>query len=248
MVLASTTQASVQRAASPRGRSLLPLILGVKRKKWRDSDEAMEIDADFTTAKKSVLLRDEYRCQFCGLNLPKYLEAHHLNDDHSSHKLDNLVTACSWCHGCHHIGFRGLHQLGVLAIHPEWPAKDLPTQWQLHHLIRAAMIVPEAYMPQAQDLVDFLYGECTNAVTSWLPTADPAWLGERLLELDDASYQGRESFMKGLRLLPQFGPPDGQMDPRTANQWKKEMEIREYWGKETHNRVGADWTRYQVQT
>lgn len=247
MVLASNTQAPTQRAASSRGRSLLPLVLSVKRKQWRGSDEAMDADPAFKEAKLNVLRRDDYRCQFCGLNLPKHLEAHHVNDDHSSHALDNLVTACAWCHGCHHIGFRGVHQLGVLAIHPEWPAKDLPEQWQLHHLIRSILIVPQAQMDQAQDLVNFLYGECTNAVTNWLPTADPTWLGDRLLELDDARYADRAKFLKGVRLLPQFGPPDGQMEATTANQWAKENEIREYWKKETLSRVGGDWSRYEVR-
>lgn len=207
----------------------------------------MEVDPAFKGAKLNVLRRDDYRCQFCGLNLPKYLEAHHVNDDHSNHAADNLVTACAWCHGCHHIGFRGVHQLAVLAIHPEWPHKNLPEQWQLHHLIRSILIVPQAQMEQAQDLVNFLYGECTNAVTNWMPTADPSWLGDRLLELDDAQYADRAKFMRGVRLLPQFGPPEGQMEPATATHWSKENEVREYWKKETLNRVGGDWSRYEVR-
>jgi len=243
----ATSAVNAQPAASPRGRLLLPLVLGVKRKQWRGTDEAMELDPAFKDAKVSALRRDDYRCQFCALNLPKYLEAHHLNDDHSSHALDNLVTACAWCHGCHHIGFRGVHQLAVLAIHPEWPAKDLPAQWQLHHLLRAILIVPQAQMEQAQDLVNFLYGECTNAVANWMPTADPVWLGERLLELDDAQYADRDRFLKGVRLLPQFGPPEGAMDPATAKQWERENEVRDYWKREALNRVGGDWTRYEVR-
>ena len=246
MVLASS-QANAQQAASTGGRSLLPLVLGVKRKKWRDTDEAMEIDADFQNARKAVLLRDEHRCRFCGFNLPRYLQAHHLNDDHSNHKADNLVTACTWCHGCFHIGHRGLHQLGVLAIHPEWPAKDLPEQWQLHHLVRSLMIVPEPYVPVAQDLIDFIYGECTNAITAWLPTADPTWLGDRLLELDEDQYRNRGTFLKGIRLLPQFGPPEGGMSAATANAWKKESEVRDYWNKESLNRVGNNWGAYRIK-
>jgi intracellular multiplication protein IcmJ len=242
-----SSAAMAQPVASARGRLLLPLVLGVKRKQWRDTDEAMELDPAFKEAKVSALRRDDYRCQFCALSLPRYLEAHHVNDDHSTHALNNLVTACTWCHGCHHVGFRGLHQLAVLAIHPEWPTKDLPLQWQLHHLLRSLLIVPQAQMDPAQDLVNFLYGECTNAVTNWMPTADPTWLGERLLELDEARYADRAKFLKGVRLLPQLGPPEGEMAPATANQWQRENEVRDYWNKETLNRVGADWSRYEVQ-
>ncbi len=208
----------------------------------------MELDPAFKDAKLNALRRDDYRCQFCGLNLPKFLEAHHVNHDHTSHAIGNLVTACAWCHGYHHIGTRGAHQLGILAIHPEWPAKNLPEQWQLHHLIRSILIVPQAQMEQAQDLVNFFYGECTNAVTNWIPTADPTWLAERLVELDEVRYADRERFLKCVRLLPQFGPPEGQMEPATAAQWVKENEIREYWKKETLNRVGGDWSRFEVRS
>jgi hypothetical protein len=135
----------------------------------------------------------------------------------------------------------------VLAIHPEWPTKDLPDQWQLHHLIRSILIVPQAQMDQAQDLVNFLYGECTNAVTNWLPTADPTWLGERLLELDERKYADRTTYLRGVRLLPQFGPPEGKIDVATTNQWAKENDIREYWKTETLSRVGGDWSRYEVR-
>jgi intracellular multiplication protein IcmJ len=247
MVLASASNAPTQKAASSGGRSLLPLVLGVKRKSWRGSDERMEADPAFKDAKQNVLRRDDHRCRFCGLNLPKHLEAHHLNDDHSSHALENLVTACAWCHGCHHIGSRGAHQLAVLAIHPEWPHKNLPEQWQLHHLIRSILIVPQSQMEPAQEMVNFLYGECTNAVANWLPTADPVWLGERLLELDDAQYKDRARYLKGIRLLPQLGPPEGDLDQGMQKEWTKENAIRDYWKKEALNRVGADWSHHQEQ-
>ena len=247
-MLQTTSSVSAGQAAFPQGRLLLPLVLGVKRKQWRGTDDALEADPAFKEAKASALRRDEYRCRFCALNLPKYLEAHHLNDDHSSHAIDNLVSACAWCHGCHHIGFRGRYQLAVLAIHPEWPTKDLQAQWQLHHLLRALLIVPQAQIEPAQDLVNFLYGECTNAVGNWLPTPDPTWLGERLLELDEAQYADRAKFLKGVRLLPQLGPPEGQAEEAILKHWQKESEIREYWRREMLNRLGGDWARYEART
>jgi len=132
-------------------------------------------------------------------------------------------------------------------MHPEYPAKDLPEQWKLHHLIRSILIVPQAQMEPAQDLVNFLYGECTNAVTNWIPTADPTWLGERLLELDDSAYKGRGTFLKGVRLLPQFGAPEGELSEATDSEWKKENAIREYWKKEALNRVSGDWSQFEVR-
>jgi hypothetical protein len=114
-------------------------------------------------------------------------------------------------------------------------------------LIRSILIVPQSQMEQAQEMVNFLYGECTNAVANWLPTADPVWLGERLLELDDAQYKDRERYLKGIRLLPQLGPPEGDLEAGMQKVWSKENAIRDYWKKEALNRVGADWSQYQVQ-
>lgn len=56
---------------------------------------------------EGVFKRDNYCCRYCGLYSPTHgaLELDHMDGDHGNYDPQNLVTACHWCHGCHHLEF-----------------------------------------------------------------------------------------------------------------------------------------------
>lgn len=56
---------------------------------------------------KRVHERDTKTCRYCGMYSPNgsALEIDHLDGDHTNWEIDNLVSACLWCHGCHHLEF-----------------------------------------------------------------------------------------------------------------------------------------------
>jgi hypothetical protein len=236
-----------ERSGTTKPAALLPLVLSVKRRNWREENDQRARDTAFQAARNEVLRRDGSRCRYCALRFPKWLEVHHMDDDHSNNESTNLVTACSWCHGVHHIGHRGTYRLGILAIHPEWPAKDLPPQWKLHHLLRAMLASSESYQDVVNPLEHWLYHECTDAVQGWLPSNDPAWLGDQLLQLSDGDYRERERFLKGFRLLPLPEMPP-ELDPAAVEAWQRELTVRKYWTNETRRALGVDWVRYARET
>lgn len=93
----------------------LPLMIGVKRSLARYQDpEAQKHQEAFEQVRFKVLERDRYTCRFCGMTTAPsegrpsgYFEVHHLDDDHRNNRVDNLVTACPFCHMCFTAGLRG---------------------------------------------------------------------------------------------------------------------------------------------
>ena len=83
-------------------------VLSVKRKQWRmeqSEHDRNEADAVFQEVRKKVLDRDGRRCWFCGFTSTAHQEVHHLDDDHTNNRLDNLVTICNIDHLCFHLGW-----------------------------------------------------------------------------------------------------------------------------------------------
>jgi hypothetical protein len=250
--VAATTQVRPTAAASPLSKPtasagaanvpLVPLLLSVPKRTSPRPARAAPAGTELPAARRrEVLERDRQRCRFCALALPEYLEVDNRDDDHSNNKLGNLLTACAWCHGVHHLEERGRLRLGVLAIHPEWPVKELPAQWQIHHLLRAMLAAPQEAEIPVQLLGNFLYEDCVSAVGAWLPSSDPVWLGERLLELPEAEGRDR-SYLSGLRLLPASDPPP-QPDERTVAAWAHETAVRTYWASELTRELGEYWDK-----
>lgn len=83
--------------------NLLPLHLDVIKPSGGEpppEDELLRIA-------KTVFSRDIKTCRYCGMYSPNgsTLEIDHLDGDHSNWETENLVSACLWCHGCHHLEF-----------------------------------------------------------------------------------------------------------------------------------------------
>jgi intracellular multiplication protein IcmJ len=202
-------------------KALLPLFLSVKATNWRMNDKgAQEADLEFQRSRKKALERDNHTCRFCGFRNNKWQEVHHFNDDHHDNRLENLVTACSFCHMCQHIGLAGAHREAILIYRPEL------TQAQIHHLVRTALVadaihegmkaeVDQAGQPKrgpnlkltaeaaemGKNLLASLKSSADGARQHIL-TSDPVDLANAMLLMPDEAYARRKDFLAGIRLLP----------------------------------------------
>lgn len=81
-----------------------PLILGIKRSRFRGADkDSKKADQAFRAVRSKALEAQDYRCYRCGYQ-SKNNEVHHLDDDHHNNALENLKVACKLCHPYSHIG------------------------------------------------------------------------------------------------------------------------------------------------
>lgn len=194
----------------------LPLTLSVKCENWRMYDKASsEADAEFSMVRKKALERDNHTCRFCNFRATKWQEVHHANDDHADNRMDNLVTACSFCHMCQHIGLAGQNKEAVLV----W----LPTisQADLHHFVRTALVAQRCGEiiksdPRAKTDMIRSYREASDLAKSVLAsfrsgeaqaerrlgTSCPREIGNAMLMLPDEAYAKRSETLSGIRLLP----------------------------------------------
>ena len=83
--------------------TLLPLHLDV----IKPSEGTPPPEGELLEMTKRVHERDTKTCRYCGMYSPNgsALEVDHVDGDHSNWDMDNLVSACLWCHGCHHLEF-----------------------------------------------------------------------------------------------------------------------------------------------
>lgn len=228
-------------SAAPR-QALLPLRLSVKRGAWRGAHESLS-DKSYQAARRQALERDQYRCRFCGWVAEKWQETHHADDDHSNNDPSNLLTACSWCHAVHHPGFAGDHKLATLIMHPDYPRRDLPAQWRLHHWMRTMLALPDDYYDIKDQVVEFIQ-DCAEAAAYWLDTSEPTVMANFLMDLSDEEYAARDQWLGPVRLLPLLRPP--VLDPAEVayEAWEREKQRRQYWTDQIRRRLGSDWKRF----
>ena len=73
--------------------------------KWRNPKQRQSYnDEKRKKARQQILKRDNNTCVFCGFQADKYRMAHHINDDPTDLRLENLETICPMCHLILHIG------------------------------------------------------------------------------------------------------------------------------------------------
>jgi len=192
------------------------LVLSVKRKAFRDEDD-YSADNDFKQERESVIQRDNNTCQYCGDKYEKYMEVHHLDDDHTNNDSSNLITACCLCHAVNHIGCAGAQGRGVIAYLPEF------TQVQINRAYKLMMAVDPKYGMSNEvgsNIKEFIvkgWNEANNTaqggvfiqdrITKVSDVYSKHWmsaqtLGELLSSLDDEKYNQRTSVLHGLRLIP----------------------------------------------
>ncbi len=182
------------------------IVLSVKRKDFRgDSLFPLDNKSQFEKMRPVALERDNYTCQYCDFYSRKYQEIHHLDDDHNNNSIDNLVTTCSLCHMCHHIGFAGVKSKGILIyIHPE---NNLGiTQAKINNLVRSLWIAQSNKNDKAGTIqaLDYLkrFEKLRVSADKHLGSCDPIVLGNFLKELTEEKYDKRNDILKGIYLLP----------------------------------------------
>jgi 5-methylcytosine-specific restriction enzyme A len=67
---------------------------------WAGSDRRAHLPSDWPAIRKRVLARDRGRCQIHGPTCQLVAtEVDHLNGDRNDHRMENLQSVCSVCHG-----------------------------------------------------------------------------------------------------------------------------------------------------
>lgn len=210
------------------------ILLSVKRSKFRmDDPKADEANNEFINIRKTILERDDYTCQFCGFRSQKWQEVHHIDDNHSNNSPDNLITTCSLCHSCHHIGLSGLMSKGVMIyINPSLGV----TQAEINQLIRTMWIAEKSNNKELSmaciGISSRLYKQSV-AARSVIGTTDAHVLGDFLLNADEETYQKRAEKLKGIYFYP------------FKDSYKKQLK---YWEEEIYKNVGSeDWNKIAKQ-
>jgi intracellular multiplication protein IcmJ len=182
------------------------IILSVKRKDFR-GDSLFPVDNKdvFESMRPTVLSRDKFTCQYCEFYSKKYQEIHHLDDDHNNNDIDNLVTTCSICHMCHHIGFAGVKSKGVLIyINPDNELNI--TQAKINNIVRALWVYQSSTENKiaAMQALDYLkrFEKLRISADKHLGSCDPIVLGNFLKDLNEEKYNKRDEILKGVFFLP----------------------------------------------
>lgn len=210
---------------------LIPLRLNAVSGSWRLLDKNFTSDShEWEVTKKTVFERDDYCCCFCNFKSRRYQEVYHLDDNHDNDELDNLATACSFCHQIQHIGLAGLTNSGYLAWIPEL-AQD-----EVNHLLRAKFIVDYwlankmsgTQMASAKDYVrasqalDMDLKARSEMIKTVIGTDSPLVLGDAIIATSEKiGVKERDVALSGLRLVPSGTMLRGEADlvPKMLAHW-----------------------------
>ncbi len=215
-----------------------PLILSAKSKTWRMADSNYSTsDQEWSRLRSRVLQLHDFTCQFCGFKAKKWQEVHHLDDNHNNNSIENLVTACSFCHQCHHIGLAGMTNSARLAWIPELSLVEI------NHMIRSKLILNHWLTKIGQSgqivemnrlkaiitAVDTAVNARCNLIKNEFGSDNPTILGEAIIECADV-FDNRESRLSGIRLVPTGtlfrGGDGGAMEdkiPTMVESWLEEQ-------------------------
>ena len=181
------------------------LILSATRASWQiPAHHGTEQDAasSMKEVRQKVLARDNFTCVFCDFKSQKWQEIHHLNDDHTDFSLDNLATACPFCHQCFHLGLAGSTAGGLLIWLPEM------TQIELNHLSRSLFVAMRDDKSKIYAAASGLYMSMESRGVFMdqhfaAGASDPGVLGQAFLKMKPENYSKRSEYLKNIRLLPQ---------------------------------------------
>lgn len=149
--------------------------------------------------RQKVFSRDDNACQLCGFQSRKYQEVHFIDGNLANTQMDNLATACIYCHQCFDLEKVAQMRSGVLIWLPEIAQADL------HHIARAiyvARISQGAMADTAKKGLEILMGRREEAKAR-LQTDDPYVLSMVMRDfLGPRQYAMREKKLEGIRLFP----------------------------------------------
>ncbi len=210
---------------------MLDLILSATRGGWQvPAHHGTEQDAAkaMKEVRQKILDRDKGVCQFCGFKAQRWQEIHHVNDNHGDNSPSNLVTACSFCHQCMHLGLAGSTAGGELIWLPEM------SQAELNHLCRAIFVAMRDEKGKLYSSAFGLYMALKNRGVFLeqnfsVGASDPGLLGQAFLKMKPEEYAARGEHMKNIKLLPQ----NSRFEPQIK-----------YWAEVVFRDLGPDsWSR-----
>lgn len=177
---------------------LLPITLGIVRQSG-NAQTAERAAQQMQDLKSSILERDNHTCRFCGFSSQKYQEIVHLNGKPEDIHVDNLATACIYCHQCFDLEKTSLMNSGVLVWMPEI------SQAELNHVARAiyvARISQGSMADAARAALEAIMARREDA-KSRMATDDPYFLATVLRDfLGPKNYNQRAQKLDGIRLFP----------------------------------------------
>ncbi len=185
--------------------SKYPITLGIAqtpRSAQNSSKVAPSEGGDLSLSpaiRQKILARDDHTCQLCGFKSKKYQDVHFVDGDPSNLQIENLVTACIYCHQCFDLEKVAEMRSGVLVWLPEIAQADL------HHIARAiyvARISQGSMAETAKKALETLMGR-REEVEVRLKTDDPHVLAMVMRDfLGPRHYAMREKKLEGVRLFP----------------------------------------------
>ncbi|MBE2192047.1 MAG: HNH endonuclease [Alphaproteobacteria bacterium] len=185
--------------------SSLPLVLGISRPVMSEARESRKASLSGTVKvitpeiKKAVFDRDDHTCQCCGFQAKKYQEVHFLDQNVSNLTMDNMVTACIFCHQCFNLDMACTMRSAVLVWLPELSQVDL------HHVMRAVYVARISQGPMAEAAratLDSLMAR-RDEVRHRIGTDDPYVLATVMKDfLTSRYYADRGNRLEGVRLMP----------------------------------------------
>lgn len=180
-------------------KGLIPIVLGIA---WSPgsaqplNETRARLDAEL---KQKVFERDNYTCRCCGFRSQKYQDTLYINGKPTDSRLDNMATACIFCHQCFNIDQVPVMRSGVLIWLPEI------SQAQLHHIARAIYVARISQGPVAEAArrgLEVLMQRREEA-RSRLGTDDPFILASVMRDyISGRAYDMRGQKLDGMRLLP----------------------------------------------
>lgn len=149
--------------------------------------------------KDKILERDGHQCRYCGFHSDKYHNVHHRDLNLGNVKLDNLVTACAFCHQCFYLEQVARMESGMLIWLPEI------SQAQLNHIARAVYVgrISQGPIAEASRRVYDVLLSRRQAAVERISTDNPFILATVLKDyLTPGAYGMRGKKLDGLRLFP----------------------------------------------
>ncbi len=149
--------------------------------------------------RQKIFARDKNTCQYCKFESAKYQEIVFLDGNPQNLQVDNLLTACIFCHQCFDLEKVGQMRSGVLVWLPEIK------QTELHHIARAIYVsrISQGSMAEtAKSTLEKLMHR-REEVKARLHTDDPHILSMVMKDfLGPRQYADRERKLEGVRLFP----------------------------------------------
>lgn len=176
--------------------STFPITLGIAR---TAAPLASPVAAPPPELRARIFARDDNTCACCGFQSSKYQEIIFKNGNPADHRIENMLTACIFCHQCFRLDLVNTMRSGVLIWLPEID------QATLHHLARAIYVARISQGPvanAARQALDTLLARREEA-RNRLGTDDPHILATVMEDyLTSRHYDMRAAKLDGVRLFP----------------------------------------------